>query len=246
MVAKGTREIILIAQDLTYYGLDLYKKRNLSELMARLSDIEGLDWIRLQYAYPAGFPMDVIEVMAERPNICKYLDMPLQHGSSEMLKKMRRGIDRPKTERLLDAIREKIPDIHLRTTLIVGHPGETEAMFEEMYRFVEAQRFERLGVFQYSHEEDTHSHSFEDDVTPEEKQEILEMLNLSSIQSEFESISNLDAFFFRIIAVLYEKYKDNNICIDRMLGDKPNTVPKWDNFNQYQVEQHLKQLETVE
>lgn len=171
MVAKGTKELILIAQDLTYYGLDLYKKRNLSELLARLSDVEGLDWIRLQYAYPAGFPMDILEVMAERTNICKYLDMPLQHGSSEMLKKMRRGIDRPKTEKLLETIREKVPGIHLRTTLIVGHPGETEDMFEEMYRFVESQKFDRLGVFQYSHEEQTHSYSFVDDVPAEVKQE---------------------------------------------------------------------------
>ncbi len=171
MVAKGTKELILIAQDLTYYGLDLYKKRNLSELLARLSDVEGLDWIRLQYAYPAGFPMDILEVMAERTNICKYLDMPLQHGSSEMLKKMRRGIDRPKTEKLLETIREKVPGIHLRTTLIVGHPGETEDMFEEMYRFVESQKFDRLGVFQYSHEEQTHSYSFVDDVPVEVKQE---------------------------------------------------------------------------
>ncbi|MFS0491348.1 30S ribosomal protein S12 methylthiotransferase RimO [Leadbetterella byssophila] len=171
MVAKGTKELILIAQDLTYYGLDLYKKRNLSELLARLSDVEGLDWIRLQYAYPAGFPMDILEVMAERTNICKYLDMPLQHGSSEMLKKMRRGIDRPKTEKLLETIREKVPGIHLRTTLIVGHPGETEDMFEEMYKFVESQKFDRLGVFQYSHEEQTHSYSFVDDVPAEVKQE---------------------------------------------------------------------------
>ena len=176
MVSTGTKDIILIAQDLTYYGLDIYKKRNLSELMAKLSDVEGLEWIRLQYAYPAGFPMDIIDVMKEHSNICKYLDMPLQHGSSEMLKKMRRGIDRPKTEKLLNDIRDKIPDIHLRTTLIAGHPGETEEMFEEMYRFVESQRFERLGVFQYSHEENTHSYSFEDDVTPEDKQERTDLI----------------------------------------------------------------------
>jgi ribosomal protein S12 methylthiotransferase len=176
MVSKGTKEIILIAQDLTYYGLDIYKKRNLSELMAQLADVEGLEWIRLQYAYPAGFPMDIIDVMKEHSNICKYLDMPLQHGSSEMLKKMRRGIDRPKTEKLLDEIRNKIPDIHLRTTLIAGHPGETEEMFEEMYRFVESQRFDRLGVFQYSHEENTHAYSFVDDVSPEDKQERTDLI----------------------------------------------------------------------
>ncbi len=170
-VAKGTRELILIAQDLTYYGLDIYKKRNLSELLDRLSDVDGLDWIRLQYAYPAGFPMDILDVMAAKPNICKYLDMPLQHGSSEMLKLMRRGIDRPKTERLIEDIRAKVPDIALRTTLIAGHPGETEEYFEEMYGFVEKMRFDRLGIFQYSHEDQTHAFSMADDIPMEVKQE---------------------------------------------------------------------------
>ncbi len=176
LAAKGTKELILIAQDLTYYGLDIYKKRNLSELLGKLSDVEGIDWIRLQYAYPSGFPLDILDVMAAKPNICNYLDMPLQHGSSEMLKLMRRGIDRQKTEQLLDTIREKVPGIALRTTLISGHPGETEEMFEEMYQFVESQRFDRLGIFQYSHEDDTHAFGMEDNVEPEVKQERMDII----------------------------------------------------------------------
>jgi ribosomal protein S12 methylthiotransferase len=131
---------------LTYYGLDLYKKRNLSELLARLADVEGIEWIRLQYAYPAGFPLDVLDVMREHSTICNYLDMPLQHGSSEILRLMRRGITREKTEALIDTIRDKVPGIALRTTLISGHPGETEVHFDEMYEFVEKMRFDRLGI----------------------------------------------------------------------------------------------------
>lgn len=176
LAAKGTKELILIAQDLTYYGLDIYKKRNLSELLDKLSDVEGIDWIRLQYAYPSGFPLDILDIMAAKPNICNYLDMPLQHGSSEMLKLMRRGIDRQKTEQLLETIREKVPGIALRTTLISGHPGETEEMFEEMYQFVESQRFDRLGIFQYSHEDDTHAFGMEDNVEPEVKQERMDII----------------------------------------------------------------------
>jgi ribosomal protein S12 methylthiotransferase len=171
LVRRGTKELILIAQDLTYYGLDIYKKRNLSELLEHFSDIEGLDWIRLQYAYPAGFPMDILDVMNSKSNICKYLDMPLQSGSTEVLKKMRRGITREKTEDLINAIRDKVPNIALRTTLIAGHPGETEADYEETYQFVEKMRFDRLGVFTYSHEDQTHSYSFEDDIPAEVKQE---------------------------------------------------------------------------
>jgi len=171
LAKRGTKELILIAQDLTYYGLDIYKKRNLSDLMAQLSDVEGIEWIRLQYAYPAGFPMDVLDVMNERSNICKYLDMPLQSGSSEILRSMRRGISREKTEALVYAIRDKVPDITLRTTLIVGHPGETEALFDETYEFVEKMRFDRLGAFQYSHEDNTHSYTMPDDIPAEIKQE---------------------------------------------------------------------------
>jgi ribosomal protein S12 methylthiotransferase len=171
LAKNGTKELLLIAQDSTYYGLDLYKKRNLADLLKNLSDVEGIEWIRLHYAFPAGFPMDVLDVMAERPNICKYLDIPLQHGSSNMLQIMRRGITREKTEQLLHTIREKIPGIAIRTTMIAGHPGETEKDFEELLGFVERSRFERLGVFGYSHEENTHSYSFADDISEEVKQE---------------------------------------------------------------------------
>lgn len=171
MAKNGTKELILIAQDLTYYGLDLYKKRNLSELMARLADVEGIEWIRLQYAYPAGFPLDILDAIKQYPNVCNYLDMPLQHGSSNVLKLMRRGINREKTEQLIDTIRQKVPEIALRTTLIAGHPGETEADFEEMYTFVEKSRFDRLGIFTYSHEDNTHSFTMEDDVPEEVKED---------------------------------------------------------------------------
>lgn len=168
---KGTKELILIAQDLTYYGLDIHKKRTLAELLENLAQVEGIEWVRLQYAYPAGFPLEILEVIKQYPNICKYLDMPLQHGSTEMLKIMRRGITRQKTEELLDTIRQKVPEIALRTTLIVGHPHETEAHFEEMYDFVEKTRFDRLGVFTYSHEENTHAYTMPDSVPEEIKQE---------------------------------------------------------------------------
>jgi ribosomal protein S12 methylthiotransferase len=176
LAKAGVKELLLIAQDSTYYGLDLYKKRNLSELLKNLSDVEGIEWIRLHYAFPAGFPMDALDVMAERANICNYIDIPLQHGSSRMLQTMRRGITREKTEQLLQTIRSKVPGIAVRTTLIAGHPGETDADFDEMMKFVEAARFDRLGVFTYSHEENTHSHSMPDDVPAEVKQERLDAI----------------------------------------------------------------------
>ncbi len=174
LAKAGTRELLLIAQDSTYYGLDLYKKRRLADLMRALSDVEGIDWIRLHYAFPAGFPLDVLDVMAERPNICKYLDIPLQHGSTEMLQLMRRGTTREKTEQLLETIRTKVPGIAIRTTMIVGHPGETPENFENLLDFVEKSRFERLGVFTYSHEENTHAYTMPDTISEEEKQERLE------------------------------------------------------------------------
>jgi ribosomal protein S12 methylthiotransferase len=171
LVAGGVKEVMLIAQDLTYYGLDIYKKRALSDLLKQLSDIEGLDWIRLHYAFPAGFPMDVLDVMNERSNICNYLDMPLQHGSTKILQAMRRGTTREKTEELVQSIRDKVPGIALRTTLISGYPGETEADFQEMYDWVERSRFDRLGIFTYSHEDNTHAFEFNDDVPQKVKQE---------------------------------------------------------------------------
>lgn len=171
LAKHGTKELLLIAQDSTYYGLDLYKKRNLAELLNKLADVEGIEWIRLHYAFPSGFPMDALDVIAQRPNICKYLDIPLQHGSSQMLKLMKRGTTREKTEELLQAIREKVPGIAIRTTMIIGHPGETEKDFEELMNFTERSRFERLGVFTYSHEENTHAYSMKDDVPAEVKQQ---------------------------------------------------------------------------
>ncbi|MFT5821993.1 MAG: ribosomal protein S12 methylthiotransferase [Crocinitomix sp.] len=171
LAEKGVKELMLIAQDLTYYGLDIYKKRNLAELLDKLSDVNGIDWIRLHYAFPSGFPMDVLDVMKGRENICNYLDMPLQHGSSAMLKAMKRGITREKTEDLIAKIRDKVPGIALRTTLISGFPGETDADFQEMYDWVEKSRFERLGIFTYSHEENTSAFVLDDNVPAEVKQE---------------------------------------------------------------------------
>lgn len=171
LAAKGVKELMLIAQDLTYYGLDIYKKRALAELLDRLADVEGIEWIRLHYAFPTGFPLDVLDVIKNRPNVCNYLDMPLQHGSTRILKAMRRGTTREKTEELVHIIRDKVPGIAIRTTLISGYPGETEADFEETYKFVENMRFERLGVFTYSHEENTHAFNFEDDVPEVVKRE---------------------------------------------------------------------------
>ena len=171
LVKHGVKELLLIAQDSTYYGLDIYKKRNLAELLDRLSDIEGLDWIRLHYAFPAGFPEDILQVMAAKPNICNYLDIPLQHGSTKMLQIMRRGITRERTEALLEKIRHTVPGIAIRTTLIAGHPGETADDFREMMEFVESSRFDRLGIFTYSHEEQTHSHSMPDDIPQEIKEQ---------------------------------------------------------------------------
>ena len=176
LARQGTKELLLIAQDSTYYGLDLYKKRNLAELLQRLSDVKGIEWIRLHYAFPAGFPMDVLDVMAARPNICKYLDIPLQHGSSRMLQLMRRGTTREKTEELLEIIRSKVPGIAIRTTMITGHPGESQQDFDELVHFVERSRFDRLGVFTYSHEDDTHSFTMEDDVPEGVKEERMAQL----------------------------------------------------------------------
>lgn len=176
LAAKGVKELMLIAQDLTYYGLDLYKKRALADLINRLADVEGIEWIRLHYAFPAGFPMDVLDVMQERSNVCNYLDIPLQHGSTKILQSMRRGITREKTEELIVQIREKVPGIAIRTTLIAGYPGETEEDFQEMYDFVKRSRFDRLGIFTYSHEDDTHAFTLEDDVPAKVKKERADMI----------------------------------------------------------------------
>lgn len=213
----GTKELLVIAQDSTYYGLDLYKKRNLAELLKRLSDVNGIDWIRLHYAFPAGFPMDVLDVMRERENICKYLDIPLQHGSTRMLQLMRRGITREKTEQLLSTIREKVPGIALRTTMIAGHPGETEADFSQLMEFIEKSRFERLGIFNYSHEESTHSFSMPDDVTDEIKQEradaVMELQQGISLEINQQRIGS-------ILKVLVDR-KEGSDYIGRSEFDSP-------------------------
>lgn len=179
LAAKGVKELMLIAQDLTYYGLDIYKKRELAKLLQALGDVEGIDWIRLHYAFPSGFPMDVLDVMRDHPNVCNYLDIPLQHASTRMLKAMRRGITREKTTELIRKIREQVPGIAVRTTLISGYPGESEQDQAEMLEWVAEMRFDRLGVFTYSHEENTHAFNFEDDVPEEVKQaraeEIMEL-----------------------------------------------------------------------
>jgi len=179
LAANGVKELILIAQDLTYYGLDLYKKRNLAELLKALVKVEGIEWIRLHYAFPTGFPLEVLEVMKNEPKICNYLDIPLQHISDKILKSMRRGTTQAKTTKLLQQFREAVPNMAIRTTLIVGYPGETEADFQTLKNWVEAMRFERLGCFTYSHEENTHAFNLEDDVPQDVKQaranEIMEL-----------------------------------------------------------------------
>lgn len=197
LAAKGTRELLMIAQDLTYYGLDIYKKRELAHLISKVSEVEGIDWIRLHYAFPSGFPMEVLDVMKEKANVCNYLDMPLQHITDNMLSSMRRGITKQKTIDLVNKIRDKVPGIALRTTLIAGYPGETEKDHEEMLRWVEETRFERLGIFTYSHEENTHAHLLKDDVSEKTKrkradavmavqQEISMQLNQQKVGQDFK------------------------------------------------------------
>ncbi|HRN56370.1 MAG TPA: 30S ribosomal protein S12 methylthiotransferase RimO [Agriterribacter sp.] len=179
LVRRGVKEIMLIAQELTYYGLDIYKQRALPRFLHALADVKGLEWIRLHYAYPSKFPIEIIDVMKERPNICNYLDMPLQHSSDNMLKAMRRQITRSEMDDLIAEIRSRIPGICLRTTLIAGFPGETEADVEDMKAFLQTHRFDRVGIFTYSHEEGTSAHVLEDNIRPEEKerraQEIMEV-----------------------------------------------------------------------
>jgi ribosomal protein S12 methylthiotransferase len=171
LAKNGTKELLIIAQDSTYYGLDLYKKRALAELLEQLSDVEGIDWIRLHYAFPSGFPMDVLDVMKNKSNICNYLDMPLQHISDSMLKSMKRGTSKQKTIDLVNSIRDKIPDIAIRTTLIAGYPDETERDHEEMLKWVEETKFDRLGIFTYSHEDNTTAFKLEDNVPSLVKQD---------------------------------------------------------------------------
>ena len=192
LVDRGVKEVMLIAQELTYYGLDIYKKRELPKLMNALADVKGLEWIRLHYAYPSKFPLEIIDVMKERDNICNYLDMPLQHASNNMLKAMKRQITREDMEELVGNIRERIPDICLRTTLIAGFPGETRDDVEELKTFLQKMRFDRVGTFTYSHEEDTSAHDLVDNIPAEEKeeraQEIMEVQQEISLEKNEEKV----------------------------------------------------------
>ncbi len=217
LAKKGTKELLLIAQDLTYYGIDIYGKRQLPELLRHLSDVEGIDWIRLHYAYPSGFPMEVLDVMNEKSNICNYLDMPLQHITDNMLKSMRRGITKQKTIDIVNQIRDKVPNITMRTTLIAGYPGETESDFNEMYQWVEETKFDRLGIFTYSHEENTHAFKLIDNVPEETKmqraQDVMELQQNIS----FDLNQNKVGETFK---VLFDK-KENNYFVGRTESDSP-------------------------
>ncbi len=217
LARMGTKELILIAQDLTYYGLQHYGERKLADLLRNLSDVEGIEWIRMQYAYPSQFPMEVFDVMSERDNICKYLDMPLQHISDNMLKSMRRGISKRRTIELVDSIRQRVPDIALRTTLIAGHPGETDQDFRELYDWVEETRFDRLGIFAYSHEDNTHSYTLEDSVPDEVKQEradaIMELQQSISVEMNEEKVG-------KTFKVLFDR-KESGYFVGRTQYDSP-------------------------
>ncbi|NCT73281.1 MAG: 30S ribosomal protein S12 methylthiotransferase RimO [Chitinophagaceae bacterium] len=195
LVKKGVKEVMLIAQELTYYGLDIYKKRALPDLLHRLADVKGLEWIRLHYAYPSKFPLEILDVMRERPNICNYLDMPLQHAANNMLKAMKRQITREEMEDLVSAIREKVPGICLRTTLIAGFPGETEDDVDELKMFLQKQRFDRVGIFSYSHEEGTSAYDLADTIPAEEKerraQEIMEVQQEISFELNQEKVGRV-------------------------------------------------------
>jgi len=217
LAKNGTKELLIIAQDSTYYGLDIYKERKLAELLSRLSDVEGIDWIRLHYAFPGGFPEDVLKVMNEKKNICKYLDIPLQHISDNMLKSMRRGTTKEKTIQLIDTIRDKVPGIAIRTTLITGYPGETEKDHEEMLQWVENTKFDRLGAFTYSHEDNTHAFSLKNDVSEEIKKEranaVMEIQQGISFELNQQKVG-------KTFKVLFDKKERNNF-IGRTESDSP-------------------------
>ncbi|MCB0545372.1 MAG: radical SAM protein, partial [Saprospiraceae bacterium] len=208
---------LLIAQELTYYGLDIYKSRELPRLLHALADVEGIEWIRLHYAYPSKFPLEILDVMAERNEVCNYLDIPLQHASDRVLDLMRRQINRAETEELLDKIREKVPGVALRTTFLVGHPGETEEDFEQLLDFVRAQSFERLGVFQYSHEENTRAYEMDDDVPAEVKEERAN--RLMEVQQEISFQKN-EAKIGRVFRTLFDR-KEGQYFVGRTEADSP-------------------------
>ncbi|SEP55995.1 30S ribosomal protein S12 methylthiotransferase RimO [Neolewinella agarilytica] len=216
--SNGVKELMLIAQELTYYGLDLYKERTLPKLLEALSAVEGIRWIRLHYAYPSKFPRDIFDVMAEQPKVCNYLDIPLQHGSDAVLFRMRRQITRAETEDLIRYARQRVPGIAIRTTFLVGYPGETEEEFEELCDFVRDMRFERLGVFQYSHEEDTSAHKVEDDIPAEVKAQRAN--RLMEIQQEI-SLELNEERVGRTLDVLIDR-KDNDMYVGRTEFDSPD------------------------
>ncbi len=223
LAAKGTRELILIAQDLTYYGLDIYKKRALAELLKELVKVEGIEWIRLHYAFPAGFPEDVLEVIKNEPKVCNYIDIPLQHINSDLLKSMKRGTTHEKTNALLEKFRRKVPGMAIRTTLIVGYPDETEERFQELKEWVREQRFDRLGCFTYSHEENTSAYGLVDDVPQEVKEarveEIMELQSQISWEKNQEKIG-------RIFRCIFDR-KEGEYFVGRTEFDSPdvdNTV----------------------
>ncbi|MCB0396882.1 MAG: 30S ribosomal protein S12 methylthiotransferase RimO [Flavobacteriales bacterium] len=217
LASQGVRELVLIAQDLTYYGLDLYKKRNLAELLENLAGVTGIDWIRLHYAFPTGFPMDVLDTMNKHENICNYLDIPLQHASDPILKAMRRGTTMEKTTRLIETFREKVPGIALRTTLIAGFPGETEEDFQQMKDWVADMRFDRLGIFTYSHEEDTHAYKLDDNIPQEVKEARVE--EIMEVQREI-SHQNNQAKIGRTLKVLIDR-AEGDYFIGRTEFDSP-------------------------
>ena len=218
LAANGVKELILIAQDLTYYGLDLYKKRNLAELLEALVNVEGIEWIRLHYAFPTGFPLDVLDVMHREPKICNYLDIPLQHISDSILKSMRRGTNKAKTTKLIHQFREAVPNMTIRTTLIVGYPGETEADFETLKEWVQEMRFERLGCFTYSHEENTHAYQLEDDVP--EAVKIDRANQIMEIQSQISWELNQEKIGQEFKVVIDRK--EGNYFIGRTEFDSPD------------------------
>ena len=218
LAKNGVKELILIAQDLTYYGLDLYKERRLAQLLSALSKLDGIEWIRLHYAFPTGFPEDVLEVMRNESKICNYLDIPLQHISDKILKSMRRGTNKEKTTLLIKRFRELVPDIVLRTTLIVGYPGETEKDFEILKKWVKEMRFERLGCFKYSHEEDTHAYLLKDDVPEELKQKRLN--EIMEIQSKI-ALNNNEKLIGKVFKCLIDRKEGTNF-IGRTFMDSPD------------------------
>jgi ribosomal protein S12 methylthiotransferase len=217
LAAKGVKEIMLIAQELTFYGLDIYKKRRLPELLNELSKVEGIEWIRLHYAYPAQFPMEIVDAIAENEKVCNYLDMPLQHASDNMLSAMRRNITNADTRKLIEAIRKRVPDIALRTTMLVGFPGETEEDFNALKKFIADFRFERLGVFTYSHEENTKGYQLEDNVPDELKQE--RAAELMSLQEDISRELN-NAKVGNTYKVLFDR-KEGGYFIGRTEYDSP-------------------------